>query len=88
MLKTDKFLQFINQLALLIELCLLLFDSVVEHDGQAFILYSFDRTLRVVSSQQRLDCGNLLGDQAEIAHSILFPGKSDRAQTLDEFEAD
>src|SRR5207302_6356820 len=62
-----------NQFSLLLNLCLLLFESVDENGRELIVLDAFDLTLRIAEREQRLDLLNLLSSQTNVVRPVLFP---------------
>src|ERR1700686_2127234 len=71
----------------LLNLALLLFDSIDKCDAEAIILDAFDLAFLVAKSEQRLDLGNIFGAKAHVARAALLPGETNRPQSVDDVQA-
>ena len=83
----DLFLLSLEFVLLLLDLCLLLFESVDEDGGELIVTDAFNLTLFVAVRKQWFHFFDLFRSQAEVVHTAFAPGKADRTESVDDTES-
>ena len=70
-----------------LDLSLLFFKGIDQHDADLFVLDALNIAFAVASHQQRFDRGDLFGDQPQVMFMRLFPLVDYRSQPVDQIQS-